>query len=42
MTTIPEMCMQYTSVFQTVRIELFVTFVLGLAIGITACGGWKK
>ena len=36
MTTIPEMCMAYTEVFRTLRIELFVTLAVGVIIGYIA------
>lgn len=33
MTTIPEICMQYTSVFTTWRLEMGICAVAGLLIG---------
>jgi hypothetical protein len=36
MTTIPEMCMAYTEVFKTVRLEMGISMMIGLAIGIAA------
>lgn len=33
MTTIPDLCMQYTQVFKTLRIELALFFIFGLAVG---------
>ena len=36
MTTIPEICMAYTEVFKTVRIEMAVVMLIGFAIGILA------
>lgn len=42
MTTIPEMCMQYTAVFQTLRIELAVAMGVGVAIGIAAAWLHRK
>ena len=36
MTTIPEACMAYTSVFQTLRLEMGLVMILGILIGIAA------
>ena len=36
MTTIPEICMVYTEVFKTVRLEMAFTMLIGFAIGILA------
>jgi hypothetical protein len=33
MTTIPEMCMQYTEVFTVLKLELFVVLAVGVLIG---------
>ena len=33
MTTLPEMCMQYTEVFTTWRLEMGFAVVAGMAIG---------
>lgn len=33
MTTIPEACMQYTSVFTTMKLEASICIVVGIAIG---------
>ena len=33
MTTIPEMCMAYTEVFRTLKIELTFMLVIGVGIG---------
>jgi uncharacterized membrane protein (Fun14 family) len=33
MTTIPEACMQYTSVFATMKLEAGICVVVGIAIG---------
>ena len=33
MTTIPEMCMAYTEVFRTLKIELAITLAVGVLIG---------
>ena len=33
MSSIPETCLAYTQVFQTLRIELVVSIVIGVAIG---------
>jgi hypothetical protein len=34
MTTIPELCMQYTHIFNTVRLEHAVSLVVGLVVGL--------
>ena len=36
MTTIPEMCMAYTEVFRTLRIELAIMLGIGVLIGYIA------
>ena len=36
MSTIPEICMEFTQVFHTVKFEMFIAFCVGLAIGIIA------
>ena len=36
MTTIPEMCMAYTEVYKTVRLEMGFAVMIGLAIGVAA------
>lgn len=36
MTTIPEMCMQYTEVFRTLRFEVGIAALVGFAIGVLA------
>lgn len=36
LSSIPDACMAYTSVFQTLRIEMFVCLAIGLVIGIFA------
>jgi hypothetical protein len=36
MNTIPEICMEFTQVFRTVRFEIFIAFAVGLAFGIIA------
>lgn len=36
MNTIPELCMQYTSVFNTYRIETAIVFLVGFLIGVAA------
>jgi uncharacterized membrane protein (Fun14 family) len=36
MTTIPEMCMAYTKVFRTLKLELGITILVGIAIGYIA------
>ena len=36
MTAIPEMCMAYTKVFQTLKIELVVALAVGVIIGYIA------
>jgi hypothetical protein len=33
MTTIPEMCMAYTEVFTTLKLELVITMFVGVLIG---------
>lgn len=36
MNTIPEACMAYTSVFQTLRLEMGIMLVAGVLIGFVA------
>lgn len=36
MTAIPEMCMAYTVVFSTLKIELVITLFVGVLIGYVA------
>jgi hypothetical protein len=36
MTTIPEMCMAYTEVFTTLKLELAVMLLIGVLIGYVA------
>lgn len=36
MTTIPEMCMAYTEVYRTLKLELFVALGVGVLIGYIA------
>lgn len=36
MTTIPEMCMQYTEVFRTLRMETGIAVIVGVLIGMAA------
>ena len=33
MSTIPEMCMQYTEVFTVLKLELFIALTAGVLIG---------
>jgi uncharacterized membrane-anchored protein YhcB (DUF1043 family) len=33
MTTIPEICMEYTKVFTVLKLELFIALVAGVLIG---------
>ena len=34
MTTIPDLCLQYTAVFQTLRLEIGITMIAGVLLGI--------
>jgi len=34
--TVPEMCMEHTKVFQTVKIEMFICLAVGIVIGFIA------
>ena len=42
MTTIPEICLAYTEVYKTMRLEMGLPFLVGLAIGIAAAWLHKK
>ncbi len=36
MSTIPEICMEYTAVFHTMKLETFIAFGVGLVLGMIA------
>jgi hypothetical protein len=41
MTTIPEMCLEFTQVFRTLKLEMGIAVIAGLLIGVWIGKTWR-
>jgi hypothetical protein len=41
MTTIPEMCMEFTQVFRTLKLEMLFASIVGILIGVWIGKKWR-